>query len=127
MATLLQTLYQTLRVQRKRRCWPCILAAFVDYRLKGKPTCPLTITVQSGKCYLHWRLWEPSRGSSDGGATEEQEFQAKPGQAACGGGGTSRRDAQRVTREQAWKGHHRERGLERKEPGRELEELENER
>lgn len=37
-----------------------------------------------------------------------------------------RRDAQEVPREQTWKGHHRERGLDRKEPGRELEELENE-
>lgn len=66
MATLLQTLYQTLRIQRKRRCCPCTLAALVDVRLEGRPTCLLTITVQSGKCYLRRRQREPSRGSNDG-------------------------------------------------------------
>ena len=34
----------------------------------------------------------------------------KQGQAACGGGRNSRKDASKGPREQAWKGHHRKRG-----------------
>lgn len=82
------------------------------------------ITGHGGKCYLPRRRWEPSGGSSDGEPLKSRYF--KVGQAAGGGGGSSRRDAQGVPGEQAWKGLLREGGLDRKEPGREREELENE-